>query len=180
MCVDYHKLNAVTRKNKYTVPPMTQLLAGVNASSIFCNIVMHGAYKLLRIKKGDEYLTAFRAKYGSHENFVTPFGLTNSPSSFPKFFNDIFSGLLDVYVVFSLAETMFFAKSEEEQSSPVSTVLARLRANNLFAKISKNIFHSSSVKYLGYVVSSEFLKMDQEKVKQVLNWPPPISLKDLQ
>ncbi|MBW0538801.1 hypothetical protein O181_078516 [Austropuccinia psidii MF-1] len=52
-CVDYCKLNAVTRKNKYPVPPMNLLLTVFNGSSTFSNIYMHGAYNLLRIKEGD-------------------------------------------------------------------------------------------------------------------------------
>ncbi|MBW0543606.1 hypothetical protein O181_083321 [Austropuccinia psidii MF-1] len=75
---------------------------------------------------------------------------------------------------------MVFSKSEEEHVTHVSTVLSRLRANNLFAKASKYLFHVSSVGYLGYVVSSEGLKMHQPKVKQTFNWPPPRNLKDLQ
>ncbi|MBW0517569.1 hypothetical protein O181_057284 [Austropuccinia psidii MF-1] len=75
---------------------------------------------------------------------------------------------------------MVFSKSEEEHVTHVSTVLSRLRANNLFAKASKCLFYVSSVEYLCYVVSSEGLKMDQAKVQQILNWKPPRNLKALQ
>ncbi|MBW0548136.1 hypothetical protein O181_087851 [Austropuccinia psidii MF-1] len=75
---------------------------------------------------------------------------------------------------------MVFSKSEEEHVTHVSTVLCRLRANNLFAKASKCLFHVSSVEYLGYIVSSEGLKMDQAKVQKILNWPPPRNVKALQ
>ncbi|MBW0581180.1 hypothetical protein O181_120895 [Austropuccinia psidii MF-1] len=109
-----------------------------------------------------------------------PFGLTNAPASFQNLVNDIFQDLLNVYVVVYLDDIMVFSKSEEEHVTHVSTVLCRLRANNLFAKASKCLFHVSSVEYLGYVVSSEGLKMDQAKVQQILNWPPPRNLKALQ
>ncbi|MBW0498531.1 hypothetical protein O181_038246 [Austropuccinia psidii MF-1] len=155
LCVDYGKLNAVTRKNKYPVPPMNQLLNVFNGSSIFSKIDLRGAYNLLRIKEGDEHLTDFRTKY-------------------------IFQDLLDVYVVVYLDDIMVFSKSEEEHVTQVSTALSRLRANNLFAKAYKCLFHVSSVEYLVYVVSSEGLKMDQAKVQQILNWPPPRNLKALQ
>ncbi|MBW0537487.1 hypothetical protein O181_077202 [Austropuccinia psidii MF-1] len=82
LCVDYRKLNAVTRKNKYPVPPMKQLLNVRNGSSIFSKIDLRGAYNLLRIREGDEHLTCFRTKYGSYEYFVMPLGLTNAPASF--------------------------------------------------------------------------------------------------
>ncbi|MBW0483886.1 hypothetical protein O181_023601 [Austropuccinia psidii MF-1] len=180
LCVDYCKLNAATRKNKYPVPPMNKLLNVLNGSSIFSKIDLCGAYNLLRIKEGDEHLTCFQAKYGSYEYLVMPFGLTNAPSSFHNLVNDTFQDLLDVYVVVYMDEIMVFSKSEEEDVTHVSTVLSRLRANNLFAKDSKCLFHVSSVEYLGYVVSSEGLKIYQAKVQQTLNWPPLRSLKALQ
>ncbi|MBW0476268.1 hypothetical protein O181_015983 [Austropuccinia psidii MF-1] len=89
-CVDYWKLNAVTRKNRYPVSPMNQLLTVFNSSTIFSKIDLHGAYNLLRIKEGDEHLTAFRTKYGSYEYLVIPFGLTNAQSSFQNLVSDIF------------------------------------------------------------------------------------------
>ncbi|MBW0547575.1 hypothetical protein O181_087290 [Austropuccinia psidii MF-1] len=180
LCVDYCKLNAVTRKNKYPDPPMNQLLNVFNGSSIFSKINLRGAYNLLRIKEGDEHLTAFSTKYGSFEYLVMPFGITNAPASFQNLVNDIFQDLLDVYAVVYLDDIMVFSKSKEEHVTHVSMVLSRLRANNLFAKVSKCLFHVSSVEYLGYVVSSEGLKMDQAKVQQILNWPPPRNLKALQ
>ncbi|MBW0527033.1 hypothetical protein O181_066748 [Austropuccinia psidii MF-1] len=140
------------QKNKYPVPPINQLLTVFNGSSIFSKIDLRGAYNLLRIKEADEHLTCFRTKYGSFEPLVMPFGLTNAPTPFQNL---------------------------EEHVTHVSTVLSRLGANNLFAQASKRLFHVSSVEYLGYVVSSEGLKMDQEKVQQILNWPPPRNLKAL-
>ncbi|MBW0542496.1 hypothetical protein O181_082211 [Austropuccinia psidii MF-1] len=180
LCVDYRKLNAVTRKNKYPVPPMNQLLTVFNGSSIFSKIDLHGAYNLLRIKEGDEHLTCFRTKYGSYEYLVMPFGLTNSPASFQNLVNDIFYYPLDIYVVIYLDKIMVFSKSEEEHVTHVSADLSRLQANNLFAKASKCLFHVSSVEYLSYVVSSEGLKLDKEKVQQIFNLPPPRNLKALQ
>ncbi|MBW0507396.1 hypothetical protein O181_047111, partial [Austropuccinia psidii MF-1] len=180
LCVYYCKLNAVTRKNKYPVPPINQFLNFFYGSFIFSKIDLRGAYNLLRIKEGDEHLTCFRTKYASYEYLVVPFGLTNAPAFFHNLVNDIFQDLLDVYVVFNLDDIMVFSKSEEEHVTHVSTVLFRLRANNLFSKASKCLFHASSVDYLGYGVSSEGLKMDQAKVQQILNWPPPRTLKALQ
>ncbi|MBW0533052.1 hypothetical protein O181_072767 [Austropuccinia psidii MF-1] len=180
LCVDYRKLNAVTRKNKYPVAPINQLLNLFNGSSIFSKIDLCGAYNLLRIKDGDEHLSAFRTQYSSYEYLVMPFGLTNAPASLQNLVNDIFQYLLYFNFVVYLDDIMVFSKSEEKHVAHVSTVLSRLRAASLFAKASKCLFHVSSVEYLGYVVSSEGLKMGQENVQQILNWSPPRNLKSLQ
>ncbi|MBW0540594.1 hypothetical protein O181_080309 [Austropuccinia psidii MF-1] len=163
LCVDYHKLNSVTRKNRYPFPPMNQLLNVFNGSTIFSKIDLNGAYNLLRIKEGDEHLTAFRTKYGSYEYLVMPFDLTNAPASFQNLVNYIFLDFLDMFAVVYLDDIMVFFSSEEEHVKHVASVLQRLRDNNLFAKASKCVFHASSVEYLGYVVSSDGLKMDSSK-----------------
>ncbi|MBW0505887.1 hypothetical protein O181_045602 [Austropuccinia psidii MF-1] len=155
LCVDHRKLNAVTRKNRYCVPPMNQLLTLFNGSSISSKIDLCGAYKLLIIKEGDEHLTASRPKYGSYEDLVMQFGLTNSPSSFQRIFNVIFHDIINVYVVVYLDYIMVFSKYEEENVTSVSIALSRFRANNIFAKASKCLIHFSSAEYLGYIVSCE-------------------------
>ncbi|MBW0470052.1 hypothetical protein O181_009767 [Austropuccinia psidii MF-1] len=147
---------------------------------MFSKIDLHGAYTLLRIKEGDEHLTDFRTKYVSYEYLVMPFRLTNAPASFQNLVNDIFYHLLDIHVVVYLDDIMVLSKSEEEHVTHVSTALSRLRANNPFAKASKCLFHVSSVEYLGYIVSSEGLKMDQANIQQIFKWPPPGNLKGLQ
>ncbi|MBW0495470.1 hypothetical protein O181_035185 [Austropuccinia psidii MF-1] len=180
LCVDYHKLNAVTRKNRYPVPPMNQLLTVFNGSTMFSKIYLCGAYNLLRIKEGDEHLTALRTKYGSYEYLFMPFGLTNAPASFQNLVKNIFADFFDIFVLVYLDDIIFFSRSEEEHVKHVASVLQILRDNNFFSKASKCVFHASSVEYLCYVVSSDGLKMDSSKVQQILNWPQPNNIKALQ
>ncbi|MBW0534854.1 hypothetical protein O181_074569 [Austropuccinia psidii MF-1] len=156
---------------------MNQLLTFFNGATIFSKIDLHGAYNLLRIKEGHEHLTAFGAKYGSYEYLGMPFGLTNAPASFQNPVNEIFADFLDIFVVVYLDDIMVFSISEEEHVKHVASVLQRLRDNNLFSKSSKCVFHASSVEYLGYIVSSEGLKMDYSKDQKILNWPQPKNIK---
>ncbi|MBW0573946.1 hypothetical protein O181_113661 [Austropuccinia psidii MF-1] len=159
---------------------MNQLLTVLNVSTIFYKIHLCGAYNLLRIKEGDEQLTSFRTKHGSYEYLVIPFGLTNAPSYFKNLVNHIFSDFLDIFIVVYLDDIMVFSSSEEENVRHVVSVLQRLRDNNVFSKASKCIFHASSVGYLGYVGSSNYIKIDSSKVQQILNWPQPNNIKALQ
>ncbi|MBW0557115.1 hypothetical protein O181_096830 [Austropuccinia psidii MF-1] len=175
LCFDYCKPNTATRKNKYPVPPMNQLLTPFNSSTIFSKIDLCGAYNLLRIKAGDEKLTTFRTKYASYECLVMPFGLTNAPASFHNHVNDIFADFWDIFVLVYLDDIMVFSSSEEEHVRHVASLLQILRENNLFSKASKCVFHASSVEYLGYVVSSDGLKMDSSKAQQILRWPQPFN-----
>ncbi|MBW0521082.1 hypothetical protein O181_060797 [Austropuccinia psidii MF-1] len=158
---------------------MNKILTVSNGSTIFSKLDLPCAYNLLRIKEGEEHLTALRPKYGSYKYLVMPSGLTNAPSSFQNLINYIFAYFLDIFVVVYLDDIMVFYSSEEEHVKHVASVLRGLRDNNLFAKASKCVFHASSVEYLGNVVSSEGLKMDSSKGEQILNWPQPKNIKAL-
>eukprot|EP01018_Ginkgo_biloba_P033864 Gb_14356 [translate_table: standard] len=54
-----------------------------------------------------------------------------------------------------------------------------LRHEKLYVNVEKCSFGQTELKYLGFVVSSDGLKMDQEKVKAVLEWPTPRNATDV-
>ncbi|MBW0507458.1 hypothetical protein O181_047173 [Austropuccinia psidii MF-1] len=75
LCVGYHKLNAVTRKSRYPVPPMNQLLTVFNAATIFSKIDLCGAYNLLRAKEVDYVTGAFmEARVDWHSGIKSSLG----------------------------------------------------------------------------------------------------------
>ncbi|MBW0483390.1 hypothetical protein O181_023105 [Austropuccinia psidii MF-1] len=158
---------------------MNQLLTIFNSSTIFAKIDLPCAYNLRRIKDRDEHSTAFRAKYGTYEYLVMPFGLSNAPASFQDLVNDIFADFLHIFVVVYLNDIMVFSSSEKEHVRHVASVLQRLRDNDLFSKASKCVFHASSVEYFCYVPSSDGLKMYSQNVQQILNWSQPKNIKAL-
>ncbi|XP_070797140.1 uncharacterized protein [Pituophis catenifer annectens] len=62
----------------------------------------------------------------------------------------------------------------------VRAVLKKLRAAELYAKLSKCEFHQTKIDSLGYRISHEEIEMDPEKVWAVLEWAPPCTCKQLQ
>ena len=89
MSVDYHQLNKLTRLNKYSLPLLTELGERVANATIFTKADLKDAYHLIRIKKGDEWKTAFRTRYRHYEYKVMPFGLVNAPATLQAMMNTI-------------------------------------------------------------------------------------------
>jgi hypothetical protein len=135
---------------------------------------------LVRIAEGDEWKTAFRTKYGSFEWLVMPFGLSNAPAAFQRFMNDVFSDLLDKNVIVYLDDILIYSDNLEEHKKHVREVLRRLRKHGLYARADKCEFHTNTVEYLGYILSPEGLTMSQSKVQDILDWPTPRKVKDVQ
>ena len=180
LVVDYRGLNKVTIRNRYALPLISSLLERVNGAKFFTKIDLRGAYNLVRIRPGDEWKTAFRTRYGHFEYTVMPFGLTNAPAVFQHMANDIFRDLLDICLIIYLDDLLIYSKTQEEHDSHVLLVLKRLRENGLYAKLEKCSFDCKQVEFLGYVISSKGISMDPAKVKAVLEWQTPRSLRDVQ
>ena len=109
-----------------------------------------------------------------------PFGLTNGPTAFQRHMNTVFSDLLDVCVIIYLDDILIYSEDPSKHDEQVREVLKRLRQNGLYAKGSKCLFDVNSVEYLGYIMSPDGLKMDEEKIRTIQQWPIPRKVKDVQ
>uniref|UniRef100_A0A803TXJ9 Gypsy retrotransposon integrase-like protein 1 n=1 Tax=Anolis carolinensis TaxID=28377 RepID=A0A803TXJ9_ANOCA len=177
---DYRILNKYTIRDRYPLPLISELLSRVQGAKVFTKLDLRGAYNLIRIREGDEWKTAFNTCFGCHEFRVMPFGLCNAPAVFQRFMNDVFRDLIDQFLVIYLDDILIFSKDEKEHRQHVKQVLHRLRANGLFAKASKCVFHVPEVEFLGHVVSGRELKMDPHKVDAVNSWQELKTKKDVQ
>jgi len=180
LCVDFRRLNRITKKDRYPLPLISDLLDSSRKACIYTKIDLRHAYHLVRIAEGDEWKTAFRTRYGAFEWSVMPFGLTNAPAAFQRFMNDVFSDLLDVCIVVYLDDILIYSDDITQYRSHVKEVLKRLRKAGLYAKAEKCEFHSDSVEYLGYVLSPSSLTMSDAKVKTIQEWPEPKKVNDIQ
>jgi len=180
LCVDFHGLNKITKKDQYPLPLISDLLDSPCKARIYTKIDLQHAYHLVRITEGDEWKTAFWTCYGTFKWSVMPFGLTNAPAAFQRFMNDAFSNLLDVCVVVYLDDILIYSNDITQHQKHVKEVLKRLRKAGLYAKAEKCEFHSDSVEYLGYVLSPSGLTMSNAKVKTIQEWPESKKVKNIQ
>jgi len=108
------------------------------------------------------------------------FGLTNVPTAFQQFINNIFSDLLDVCVVIYLDDILIYSNNMSEYHQHVKEVLKHLHKAGLYVKAEKCKFYSKSVEYLGYILSPSGLTMSDTKIKIIQDWPEPKKVKDIQ
>jgi hypothetical protein len=90
--------------------------------------------------------------------------------------NDIFREWLDDFVVIYIDDILIYSSSLEEHAEHLRKVFQRLRENKLYAKLEKCEFEVTEVDFLGHRITQEGLKMDDHKVKAILDWEPPKSV----
>jgi hypothetical protein len=133
----------------------------------------------LKIRESDIPKTAFRTRYGLYEYTVMSFGLTNAPDYFMYLMNKVFMEYLDKFVVVFIDEILIFSKTEEEHKKHLRMVLEKLRSNQLYGKFSKCEFWLTEVAFLEHVISTGGIAVDPSKVKDVLNWMPPMNASEI-
>jgi len=179
LCVDYRGLNKITIKNRYPLPLIAELLDRISRAKYFTKFDVRDGYNRLRVASGEEWKTAFRCRYGLFEYTVMPFGLCNAPGTFQHYMNDTFRDFLDQFLIVYLDDLLIYSDNLAEHKRHVRMVLERLRDAGLCLKPSKCQFHVQEVAFLGFIVSSEGVRMDPSKVAAIAEWPVPKSVHDI-
>jgi hypothetical protein len=179
MCVDYRDLNAITIKNKHPLPRIEDLFYQLQGACVFSKIDLHFGYHQLKIRPEDIPKMAFTCKYGLYEYTVMSFGLTNAPAFFMHLMNKVFMDYLDTFVVIFIDDILVYSKSEAEHEKHLKLVLQRLREDKMYAKLSKCKFWIDEVPFLGHVISKGGIAVDPSKVKDLLDWEVPHSVKEV-
>ncbi|KAK3541219.1 hypothetical protein QTP86_016809 [Hemibagrus guttatus] len=179
-CIDYRALNQITVKFRYPLPLIPGALEHLRGATIFTKLDLRSAYNLIRIRKGDEWKTAFITPTGHYEYLVMPYGLANAPSVFQDFIHEVLREFLHRCVLVYIDDILIYSRSLAEHRQHVAEVLGRLREFQLFLKAEKCSFHQPSVQFLGYNISSSGIQMDKGKITAVRDWPAPATVKKLQ
>ena len=124
---------------------------------------------------------AFTTSEGSFEPTVMFFGLTNSPATFQAMMNKLLRDFINIEKVAAFIDDVIIGtESEEGHNELVAEVIKRLEENDLYVKPEKCKWKVREVGFLGVVIGEEGIKIEEEKVKGVLDWLTPKCVKDVQ
>jgi hypothetical protein len=169
-CVDYRALNAKTVKDKFPIPVVDELLDELQGARFFTKIDLRSSYHQVRMHPTDIEKTTFRTHQGHFEFTVMPFGLTNAPATFQALMNDVLHYFIRKFVLVFFDDILIYSPTWVEHLQHVKMVFDTIRLNQLFVKQSKCIFRSTSVAYLGHIISVNGVAMDSDKVAAVVSW----------
>ncbi|GJW86570.1 hypothetical protein Tco_0161910 [Tanacetum coccineum] len=179
MCVDYRALNKITTADKYLIPNIDELLDELYRATVFSKLDLRSGYYQIRVVAPDIEKTAFRTHSGHYEFKVMPFGLTNAPSTFQAVMNDLFRPYLRRFILVFFDDILVYSSSMEQHKSHLEQVLKLLHDNRFFAKLSKCCFGQEQVVFLGHLISSKGVSVEEEKISTVKSWPIPSTVKEV-
>ena len=157
------------------------LIDSIRKKKIFTKMDLCWEYNNVRIKEGDEWKAVFSMSEGSFEPMVMFFRLTNSPAMFQAMMNNLLRDLVvEEKVAVFIDDVMIATETEEGHDEIVEEVLRRLEKNDLFLKPEKCMWKVKEVGFLGVIIGEDRVRMEKEKVQEVIEWPVPRSVKDVQ
>ena len=109
-----------------------------------------------------------------------PFELTNAPVTFQNMMNEIFRDIIDLGVVIYLDNILIYSENDQDHVALVKRVLERLQEHQLAITPDKCEWHRSTDNFLGYVFSLKGVEMDQDKIRTIVEWEAPDSVKGVQ
>lgn len=176
LCVDFRKLNSLTKKDSYPLPNIEECLEQLSSNMYFSQMDFASGYWQLPMAEESKELTAFRAAGEVYQFKRLPFGLTNAPATFQRLINALFAGMKGMSPQVFLDDICLATKTWPEHLTLLDRVFKVIIKAGLKLKGSKCLFGSERITFLGHEISKEGLKPDGNKVKAIKELPSPIDV----
>ncbi|CAM8953807.1 unnamed protein product [Rhodiola kirilowii] len=179
MCIDYRKLNAVTRKDHFPLPFIDQMLDRLAGKPFFCFLDGFSGYNQIPIAPEDQEKTTFTCPFGTFAFRRMSFGLCNAPGTFQRVVTSIFSDMIGVFIEVFMDDFTVHGDTFDTCLKNLSMVLERCVSMNLVLNYEKCHFMVTHGVVLGHVVSTEGMEVDKAKIDVIMTLPYPSTVRDI-
>lgn len=171
-CIDYRKLNAITRDQAYPIPNVEERVETVSGARYVSTLDLVRGYWQVPMTERASHYAAFVTPAGTFRPLVLSFGLKNAPFCFSRMMDRILRGA-ESYALPYLDDIAIFSPTWADHMNHLSDVFERLRSAGLTAKPSKCQLARGEVRYLGHIVGQGLRRPDELKVEAVRDFPRP-------
>lgn len=178
-CVDYRRLNKITKKDVYPLPRIDDTLDCLKRAKFFSSMDLRSGYWQIEVDEADREKTAFITPEGLYEFKVMPFGLCNAPATFERMMDNLLRHLKWTMCLCYLDDIIVFSETFYEHLVRLSAVLNCIQEAGLILNSKKCVFAAQQIKILGHLVSEGSVRPDPDKVKSVTCFPVPKNIHDV-
>jgi transposase InsO family protein len=181
-CIDFRELNAVTVVNQGPIPLLQDMIANVKDMEFMASLDLTKAYWQLPLHPDDWEKTTIICEEGTFMYMKVPFGLAGAVAHYQTILRDIIKKCQkgEGQSIGNYIDDVFIGgKTFEGFLDMLEKFLKQLRIANLKIGLKKSSFGVREVKYLGFIATKDTWYPDPERIKPILDRPPPDDLKQL-
>ena len=178
-CIDLKKVNAVTAKDSYSLPLISECVDSLSGAQFFSKIDVDRAYWQVGVREEDKCKTAFVLDGNLFEFNVMPFGSMNAPSTFQRLIDRVLRGLTWKQCLVYMDDVLIFSKTFADHLRDIDEVLSRFSYAGLKLKPAKCVFAENEIEYLGFKFTDKGLQPTTTKINALMNVTPPNTTKKL-
>ena len=178
-CVDYRRLNGVTKKDSYPLPRVDECLDLVAGSTWFSSLDLRSGYWQVPLAEEARAKTAFCTGKGLWQFKVLCFGLCNAPATFERLMERVLAGVPHTECLVFLDDILAHGSSFEAAMAALRKVMERIKGAGLKLHPDKCRLLCRELTFLGHRIGSEGIGTVEEKVRAVREWPTPTEQKGL-
>ncbi|MCP4480998.1 MAG: RNA-directed DNA polymerase, partial [Planctomycetaceae bacterium] len=182
LCVDYRNLNDLTKKDRFPIPHIKDTLDSIGNARFFSTFDMGSAFHQVPIRPEDREKTAFVIPGGFFQWKYMPFGLCNAPATFQRLMANVLAPISKKYgnlVLCYIDDILIATRTIEEHLDRIEEVFQHIREAGLKFKAKKCFLFKKEVKYLGSLISSEGIVMQQRGIDKIQAWAIPTNRTEL-
>ncbi|KAK8771367.1 hypothetical protein V5799_025390 [Amblyomma americanum] len=176
-CVDYRRLNKITKKDVYPLPRIDDELDRLCNAKYFSSMDLKSGYWQIEVVEKDREKTAFITPDGLYEFKVMPFGLCSAPATFQRVMDTVLAGLKWQTCLVYLDDVVVFAANFDNHLRRLATVLEAIESSGLTLKPEKCRFAYDELLFLGHIISKSGVHPDPQKTAAIAEFPQPIDKK---
>nr|GEX68944.1 reverse transcriptase domain-containing protein [Tanacetum cinerariifolium] len=177
VCIDYHKLNEITRKDYFPLSIMDQMLERLAGNQYYCFLDSFSDFFQIPIDPKDQEKTTFTCTYKTFAYPRMPFRLCNAPSTFQRNMMEIFHDMIEKTIEVFMDDFSVFKNSFQSCLSHLERMLKRCEDTNLCLNWEKSHFMVKEGIVLGHKISKQGIEVDKEKVDVITILPHPKTVK---
>ncbi len=179
-CVDYKKLNALIKRDRYSLFLIDETLARIQDSKYLIRLNIIVIFNKLRMHSRSEDLTIFIISFDFYKYHVMSFELINDSTFYQHYMNDVLFDYLHQFCQIYLDDIIIYSKTLKKHKRHVRLVLHRLQEIDLQMNINKCKFHVQEISFLELLLFIERLKMNLRKIQAVVEWSTSTNLVQMQ
>ena len=177
--MDYRRLNNVTKKDAFPLPPINESLSMLAGQRWFSTLDLASGYWQVGMTKRASQRSAFATPAGLFQFRVMPFGLCNAPATFERLMGQVLRGLQWDRCLVYIDDILIFGETFDSALESLESVLDRISRYGLQLKSTKCALFRTSLPFLGHIVGREGLTCDPEKILAVQSWKIPGNVREV-